>query len=273
MEASVATRPAAERQPFARLDKHISHSQVSSFDKCQLAWFFKYVRGIVKPPTVQMLVGKCYHAALALNFAQKMITGIDLPEDDVIAHFNDSFSDAVDTGKIDLLPDQDPDAYREPVERLLRHYYQEYVVGKMEPILVEHEFVSSVPGIDRLFVGIVDVQLSDGMMIDFKVTSRKWSDADAARDTQSTAYAMLCGYETDFEYHVGLRANKIPKVQIIRTRRTRDDVDAYIRHLQDVTSQMKELEEGKADPTAYTGFCNEKICQYFWDCQSWKYGG
>lgn len=266
MEASVAARP------FAAIGRHISHSQVSLFDKCQLAWWFKYIKGISKPPTVQMLVGSCYHKALAFNFSQKCISGVDLPTAVVLDHYYEAFEDSVRSGNIDAVPGADLSAYREPVARLLQHYYEEYVVDKMEPILVEHEMVRAIPGCDRLFAGIIDVQLSDGTMIDFKVTSRKWSDKDIADNKQSTAYSMLYGYDTDFEFHIGLRANVKPTIQVVKTRRTRDDVDQYIQHLQDVVVQMKDLEQCRSEPTPYTGFCNDKMCQYYGECQEWKYG-
>lgn len=267
MEASVATRP------FAGLGQHISHSQVSQFDKCQLAWWFKYVKGITKPPTIHMLLGSCYHKALAHNFYHKRITGVDLPLEEILNQYNSAFQQSIRSGNIDAAPDFDSEQYRAPVERLLTHYYINHVVGKMEPLLVEHEFSCSVPGCDRQFVGIIDVQLSDGTMIDFKVTSRKWSPTDVTANKQATAYAMLYGYDTDFEFHIGLRANKKPAVQVVKLQRSRDDVNQYIQHIQDVVSQMRDLEENRIDPVPFTGYCNDKMCQYYWECQNWKYGG
>jgi len=78
-------------------------------------------------------------------------------------------------------------------------------------------------------------------MVDFKVTSRKWSPTDVAENTQSTAYAMLYGYDTDFEFHIGLRANKKPSIQIVKLQRTKDDAENYIRHLHDVVAICKTL--------------------------------
>jgi len=267
MEASVAAKP------FAGIGQHISHSQVSIFDKCQLAWWFKYVKGITKPPTVQMLLGQCYHKALALNFTQKRITGIDLPANDVVLHFTTTFDEALSRGEIDTTPSLGFDSYRDPVARLLRHYYENYVIDKMEPILSEHEFTCSIPECDRVFAGIIYVQLSDGTIIDFKVTARRRPDSEIAEGDQATAYAMLCGWNGAFEFHVGLRANVKPAIQVVRTQRTGDDVDAYVRHLREVVAQMNDLEQGRADPVPYEGFCNNKMCQYYSECQDWKYGG
>jgi hypothetical protein len=266
---AIATPP----KPFARLGKHLSHSQVNLFDKCQLAWFFRYVRRIEKPPTVYMLMGQCYHKALALNFRQKRVTGEDLPLGDVLDCYLNSFEEGVSAGNIDCPYDQNLPGYRDQVVPVLEHYYQNHVVGKMEPLLVEYDFARDVPGIDRPFTGIIDLQLTDGTIVDFKTTSRKWSDADAASDNQSTGYAMLYGYDTDFEFHIGIRGKKTPAVQIVTLRRTRQDVEDYCRHLQNVVAQMKELEDGQAEPTLCTGFCNAKLCQYYQECQDWKYGG
>jgi hypothetical protein len=220
-----------------------------------------------------MLLGQAYHKALAHNFYQKRITGVDLPLEAVVRQYNIAFQQSIRSGDIDAAPDLDLEQYRKPVENLLGHYYKNHVVSKMEPLLVEHEFSCSVPGSDRQFVGIIDVQLSDGTMIDFKVSSRKWSPTDIAENKQSTAYAMLYGYDTDFEYHIGLRANKNPAVQVVKLQRTQDDVDQYVQHLQNVVAQMRELEDGRTDPATCTGYCNQKMCQFYWECNDWKHGG
>jgi hypothetical protein len=268
MEASIAM-PVIERQakPFAGIGKHISHSQVSLFDKCELAWFLKYVRGIIKPPTVHMILGQAYHKSLATNLSQKMITGVDLPVEEIISCFEDTFNAAVNDGDIDASPEVDLYSYRDPVSRLLHHYYQEYVIGKMEPILVEHAMTCPIPGCDRVFAGIVDVQLTDGRMIDFKTTSRRWNVSNVADTNQATAYAMLIGYDTDFEFHIGLRANKNPAVQVVRLERRRENVEQYVKHLRRVIRRMGELESGY-EPAPRDGYCNEKMCQYYWECSS-----
>ena len=258
--------------PFEGISQHLSHSQVSMFDKCQLAWWLKYVKGIQKPPTVHMLLGQSYHAALAHNFNQKTVTGVDLPVKDVIQRFHSTFEQAVREGRVAPVSGNDYDSYRDPVAKLLAHYYREYVKDRMEPLLVEHELTIPVPGIDRQFVGIIDLQMSDGRMIDFKISSRKWQDSEITENRQATAYAMLYGIDIDFEFHIGLRGLKNPAIQILRMRRTQDDVDAYIRHLQGVVAKMKELEADNTDPVPYTGFCSEKMCQYYQECRDWNYG-
>lgn len=258
--------------PFAAVAQHLSHSQVSMFDKCQLAWWLKYVKGILKPPTVHMLLGQSYHAALAHNFNQKRLTGVDLPVKQVIQRFHSSFEQAVAEGRVAPVPGDDYDSYREPVAKLLAHYYEQYVKDKIEPLLVEHELTIPVPGINRQFVGIIDLQLSDGRMIDFKISSRRWQDSEITENSQASAYAMLYGIDIDFEFHIGLRGLKSPTVQILPMRRTQDDVDNYVRHLHDVVAVMKELESGNTDPTNHTGFCSEKTCQYYQECRDWKYG-
>ena len=107
MEASIATSvathaisvPEKQSRPFAGIGQHISHSQVGLFDKCQLSWFVKYIKGITKPPTVPMLLGQCYHEALAHNFNHKLITGVDLPVEDVIRAYNIAFQQSVGNGR------------------------------------------------------------------------------------------------------------------------------------------------------------------------------
>lgn len=266
MEASVAAKP------FAGVGRHLSHSQVNLFDRCQLAWYFRYVKGVDKPPTVPMLVGQCYHRALAYNFRQKLVTGEDLPPEEVVSYYCSAAGEALVPSSVHGYYAQDSDAVRDQGARLLDYYYRNYVVGRMEPVLVEHEFRSQIPGTDRSFVGIIDVQLTDGRMIDFKLTGRRWKDSDAGTDKQATAYAMLYGADLDFEYHIAIRGNKNPSVQIVQTRRTADDVREYVHFLHRALAQMEDIELGRTEPTLCTGFCNQKICQFWAECQEWKYG-
>lgn len=194
------------------------------------------------------------------------LLGRGLP-DEVVRFYNSAADEAMASGSVHGLYAQDADAVKEQGARLLDYYYRNHVVGQMEPLLVEHEFSCQIPGTNRAFVGIVDVQLTDGRMIDFKLTSRRWKDSDAAEDRQATAYSMLYGHDIEFEYHVALRANKNPKVQVLQTRRTLDDVELYVRLLHESLAMMEDIKIGEMEPTLCTGFCNEKICQYWQECQ------
>lgn len=55
---------------------------------------------------------------------------------------------------------------------------------------------------------------------------------------------MLIGYDTDFEFRIGLRANVKPAVQVVRLERSREDVDQYVNHLHRVIRRMGDLEGG-----------------------------
>lgn len=248
---------------------HISHSQLSKLEDCSLNWYFRYVKGIKKPQSIQMLAGTCFHHAMATNFDQKIETGINLPEESVLAAFSDMFDTAVTADAVELKVGQSPSKFKNQGLLAVSAYYKDYGCA-ITPGLVEHEMVAQIPGTDYNFVGILDLRKSDGTVVDFKLTGKKWSE-DQALNKQVTAYAFLLGQsDINFEFHVVLRADK-PKVQVIPVKQTHLEINEFLDYVDSSLELMEDIRSGAVSPEPRGAYCNEHMCSYYQECQAWKY--
>ena len=249
--------------------QHISYSQISMFDKCELSWYLKYVKGIAKPATIPMILGKAYHSALALNFRQKIHTAEDLPAEEVITEFTSSLIESISAECIQVPENKSIEDYTEPVERLLTHYIDTYAPG-MQPLLVEQPLEKNIVGCNRKIVGILDLLTQEGILVDFKLSGKRFSQSDESAARQIDTYILLLEQMLTGELHVALKNNKKPAVQIVQFERTRDDILKFKEHLKDVCLAMEALEAGNKAPSTCTGFCSDKMCSYWTECQEYK---
>ena len=63
---------------------HISFSQLNLFSNCAEAYRRRYILGEIIPPGVALLKGSGVHVGAAVNHAQKVNSGVDLPVKDIV---------------------------------------------------------------------------------------------------------------------------------------------------------------------------------------------
>lgn len=266
---------------------HISHTQVSMFDSCMLHWYLRYVCKIRKPSTIQMMVGTVVHEVLAANFSQKAMTGVDLEIPALLDAYSAGFDKrANDHSACELQVGQIPGDFKDAGAALLAKYMIE-VAPPLAPALtklpdehgvmvdspiVELELAREIPGTGVDFVGVIDMREYNGKVIDYKVVGKKWGKNDADKKRQAIAYGFLLDEEISGEFHVGVRSAAKPIIQIVPAPVTRYDIDGYVGHLWDVVEAMKVVANGDMEPRVSSGFCNEKLCQHYYECRDWKMG-
>lgn len=248
--------------------QHVSYSQLSKLEDCSLCWYFAYVQKLKKPATIQMFTGTCFHAAME-HANRFLIEDVVLDIADVL----DSFSRVYDAGigEVELKPGQSKRKFKETGLLALETYWKS-VGSTIKPIATETKLTRPIPGLDYDFVGIVDTQTTDGKVIDYKLTGKKWNETDT-KDTnkQATAYAFLLDKEEiDFEFHIVTR-EAVPKVQIINVGRSYLDVRSYLEYVKRSIDVMEGIKEGLIPVETRSGYCNEHMCSYYQECQSWKY--
>jgi CRISPR/Cas system-associated exonuclease Cas4 (RecB family) len=69
-----------ERLVCERLGEVLSPSQVNTYLTCPAKWYFRYLIGLSEPATGALALGKAFHATLAANFRQKMVSGCDMQD-------------------------------------------------------------------------------------------------------------------------------------------------------------------------------------------------
>ena len=74
---------------------YLSFSQIDLYRRCGMAYYFRYIMDEKSPPVVNMVQGRAVHAALELNFDQKIQTKKDLPGEQVVTKFSEEFDEGI----------------------------------------------------------------------------------------------------------------------------------------------------------------------------------
>ena len=139
--------------------------------------------------------------------------------------------------------------------------YHETVSPTIQPVHVEREFNLDLENSDYTLKGFIDLVDRNSFIIDHKTAKKSWSEDQATKDLQLTAYSLA--YRTlEGKEEKGLRFDvmvrtKEPKIQQLYTTRNQKDIDRFIKTLAYV---YKAIETGIFYP-------NEN-----WMCPSCGYG-
>lgn len=275
------------------VNKHYSISQLLTYMKCPLHFYFRYVEGLRVPMPPAVTLGKAVHSALETNFRQKIQSRKDLPINDVLDSFSDSF-DAVDEETLwseDESPEKvrgdganliraymtgldwkgEPMTYRElnPETRKYERKRVEPLAPKIQPLLVEEPFeVRFDNDVGYTFVGRMDLVDDKGRIRDTKTTAKSPTQDMIDNDLQLTAYALGFRVKTG-KIENGLMVDAIvknssPKLVSIETKRSREDIDRLMRILSQIANAV---ERG----VFYCG-CSNLYCGGPVSCQYWDLG-
>lgn len=242
----------------------LSFSQISSFHECQRSWWIHYILGVESPSTIYMRAGTCVHAALEEFFNHKIETGKNLSVDAVVSKFVSEFEKTEEMAPVSLNEIGKMEAKVVPV---LMDYYNSKAVN-MIPAATEQSITAQVT--DTLdFKGVVDLQLVDGTVIDFKLTGdlRRINEDFARESKQSAAYAMLLGKPINFQYHVLYRNLKFNPVRVYTVSADQEKIDNYKEYVIQTHVMMDEIIAGIKKPTC-KGIenCSEFTCSHMKEC-------
>lgn len=285
----------------------LSHTQVSMLSKCSLQYYLKYILNIKKPQSVQMLVGSAFHKAMAEHFMYKSLTDRNLEYDEVSKIFVSYFDTAIKEGKAELTRTQEPGEFKCAGLSILSYYYSNYARNMHPYILstvpydtlcldelteespysklvrtltcswvdvpaVELKRIVDIPGTNYSFIGYIDLIQDNGTVVDYKIVGKKWAKRESSENKQATAYAFLLDRAVDFQFHVGVRSEAAPVVQLVKCRRDLQDINDYVVYLKECITKIESLKDGSVQPCVSSGYCNERTCSYFQECQAWKFG-
>lgn len=170
-----------------------SYSQFQTFLECPIAYYEIYFKGAEKmPPNIYMIYGTAIHHALAVNFKQKLGTGLDLTLENAITEFNYMFDLEVAKNKI-------------PKEEMLGHlkicaenslaFYLKNIAKDIQPKYVEQKFEVSLKNYPIKLLAYIDLITDDDVIIDFKTAgvswARQYNKAKLETDTQLTFYTAI----------------------------------------------------------------------------------
>ena len=280
----------------------ISPSALSTvLDHCALKYYYQYIEQRKTPPTAALIRGNAVHFGCEHNFAYKLQTGKDLPEENLTSMVSDAFGkfskgysvvdwtankwkqewDTKDI-KWDSAPAKSKDDCIRMIKALAEKAFPKYI-----PLGVEEKFVIPFDNDGFLISGITDLRcnlidkLSDkpctlDYIVDWKTASKSWP-ADRCHTEYSPyiyglAHLMLYGTIPEafiFEVAAPLvgEVKQIPHV----TYRTGEQIKTFMQYV--IAPAVKMIESG-IFPACLTGWmCSASYCGYYKDvCQARKAG-
>jgi len=246
-------------------EPHLSVTQLKMYLRCPLQYFFRYVCDMKVPPTGGLTLGRTVHQTLHDNYRQKIQSHEDLPLSDV----TDIFSDYWEQEAQETLfkENEKPGQVKDEGIQLLTAYHEK-VAPNVQPVEVEKGFFFYYTGYTELpLKGYIDLIDDKGLIIDHKTSKRSFPADAAEKDIQLTAYALahrvLYGEnEKGVRLDVMVKA-KQPKIQQLEAKRTRADIERFLRLAQQVERGINA--EAFYPNDNYT--CG--ICGYKDMCEKW----
>lgn len=258
------------------MPNHLSATQFGMFFGCGQQYYYRYIEGLIIPPSIALLSGTSVHAASEHNFRQKIESGIDEPLSvlqDVAAETYEKQSedgffiseDEKSSAEIEYNKGKDE------AVRLVQPLRNDFA-PTFQPKFVEQRFEIEVDGLPPIlgFVDLYGTDVATGKpkLADIKTSKSKWSQAKADAEIQPTLYQAMVkshGWETppEFNFEV-LVKTKEPRHETFTTTRDADDFWTLIKRFRVMDSQIKAGNFLPAEPGHWR--CSPKYCGYWWRC-------
>ncbi|RPI99134.1 MAG: PD-(D/E)XK nuclease family protein, partial [Deltaproteobacteria bacterium] len=176
--------------------KYISASQLSTFERCGLQFFFRYVENIIIPPGVAMVKGVGVHGGAKANFKQKKESHKDLPKKDIVEISVTEFERYAAMG-VFLTPEEESVGYGKVLGQTkdsvvtLAGIFADEVAPAYQPKYVEEKHRIIVPNSEYDLLAIMDLATEDELVVDLKTGSKKKAEAEVQTSPQLTFYSLV----------------------------------------------------------------------------------
>jgi CRISPR/Cas system-associated exonuclease Cas4 (RecB family) len=183
----------------------LSASSLNTFLRCGQQWYFAYVAGIKRPPSLKAALGIALHEAVEVNYQQKKETRVDLPVGDVIDAFDTAF--VKETSIVEEDPEESKAAAKDSGVKCIRKYQLE-VAPSVQPIWVEEKIRFDINGIP--WSGSVDLVDEMRRLRDLKSTARK---------PKPEGYKLnMVGYALGYRHQTGETESDVWFDYVVRTK-------------------------------------------------------
>ena len=289
-------------KPLKLPKKALSATQIEMYLRCPRQYYFRYIKGEIRPPGVALTLGKSTHEALETTHNAIVDTGVPASEPMVTAAFSDAFDHAVpDVPKEEWEKDDStPGEVKDAGLALVRLYNAKFAplvkpqvtqTQKGEQIRgIEKEFGILIAGVPVIgFIDLIDTNdptivaspsevvimrqkgatIPEAMrtvIVDFKTKAKSFAQGDVDGSLQLTLYSY---------------AEKIPAVRFDQLLRQKTPTIKRISALRKDTDYrwLEEIVRGVAeaismgafppcDPSAWV--CSEKWCGFWRLCRGRK---
>lgn len=256
--------------------EHLSHSSVNTYLMCPKSWEFRYIKKPRVPVSVALPFGTAIHKAIQTYIAAKAEGHAVKPLVDL---WPDSWQGALNEprNKDNIRWDKTYDHYTDLGASMLSAPDVVAAVEDIEPMMgvletprIEQRITFQVPGVPVPVIGYIDLIEADGVPVDLKTASRKWSKGKEHSEMQADFYLLGLNYEgydlnpnLQFRYYIFTKT-KSPTCQILDTVRCWSDLLFTMK----VIKEVWEAIQAGAFPPNPTGWkCSAKYCEYWSFCR------
>ncbi|HEY6155653.1 MAG TPA: PD-(D/E)XK nuclease family protein [Candidatus Udaeobacter sp.] len=269
VETTAAGQPDG-RRTIAELTKTISASRLSTWQRCRLQFYFRYVAGIQKSPTPALHIGTTVHTVLQQwNLARWHGRKLEVQELKEI--FSRAWIIWQEGEQIDWAGNEE--TVKAATWDLIQLYLCETPIApdeKPEGVEVGVEADLSGHGLP-LLVGVIDLVRTGGRIVDFKTSARKPDTELLAHtaETQTTSYGLLYreatgGKENGIEIH-HLIKTKQPKIMVSDLGPVTDT--QVTRLFRVVEAYLKGVAREDFVPSPGVQCA---ACEFFNECRAWR---
>lgn len=261
----MALRKVATELPKA----YLSASAIDTYLICPQRWKLKYLDGLKSLAVpVSIIEGKTMHSSLEFNNRHKAKTEEDLPKEQVVEHFHDTWSDT--SQAVTEWDQENTDGVHKRGEKFLNSFMSRYAKNFIpaNDDAVEMKVEGEIAG--QQMLGYVDLMSVDKKhvktIVDYKVVGRAKRDVDVKQGLQTGIYSLLTGVQNaEFVCFVKTKETKIVRVRGNVTPRAQEKVANVVKG---VTDAIKKGSFPYADPTSWA--CSSRYCGLWVYC---KQGG
>jgi len=180
---------------------YLSPSQIDMYLRCPMQYKLRYVDGKISPPGIALVEGSSHHEALATNNSNKIKTGEDLKESDVV----DAFAASFEKRKTEI-EDWEGESTDDVIGRgrkMIKAYMNDFA-GQFRPVKQEFDVTAKVGDVEVRGITDASGAVKDRpTIVDYKTVSRSKSQAELESSLQLSFYAMVESETGDTDFDVG----------------------------------------------------------------------
>lgn len=245
--------------PAGRGNPILSHTSIMMYLRCPAQYFFRYIEGIKMPPTGAVVFGIAFDRTISYNYEKKILSGEDEHED-VLTDF---FAEEYEAGMKEVEEKVDE---KDIGVQLVREYRKSISV-MTSPKSVQCGYERDFEAVT--ITGIVDLQTTDGKIVDVKTSRYQTSGITATQRIQLGTYAFLTDSANAIgEIHLGV-VSKTPRVLVLREVITSEDIRLALSIAQAV---YRGIQSGVFPPNRTSFACSRRTCGYWRLCEQ-RFGG
>ncbi len=252
---------------------YLSNTRLGMLSRCGIQYQYRYIDGIIAPPSVPMVRGIAVHDTVRADLDAKRVSG-ELMADEEVKDIAAEKAKATFDGMEPELTADEKESGREKTRAAvidtavaLNSLHHSEIAPGIEPVYLERRFRIEIPSCSHDMVGVIDVQ-EPTKLRDTKTTGKSPGKNEAHNSLQLTVYSLgakvIDGVEPESLHLDYLVSTKPPKAVSLKTTRTKAHYESLLRR---VEQAAKVIESGAFMPASPDHWCcSKKWCGWYDRC-------